>query len=443
MRQHKLRKQIQIAVIGGNGFIGRALIHRLSGYDNLKIFSLDKGDLSIYIDTSKSRAIIEQITVDLSFPGEIEAFIHVHPIDVIIYAAGHEHPTDGLSNSVMDTIKSIEVLQQTLNGLTSIDLEPDEEMPYFLYLSSWSVYGPQDSYPILEGTKEYPGNYSGIIKLLEEDLVRRYCAKANTPCCIVRPTEVYGKHHPKEIGTKFWPGYVTFYTDLIAKKLDIIEVPSPDTKLDLVNINYVTKVLVELIKGKKEGIFNISSGQTITMMELVHKVREAYGEGFQGSIVPSNSLEIENMQVDCTKISELVPYDYTKYNLDSFIKAYLPVRRFEIAKQMAIEEAMKEPVLLDAASFEAMKEHNERKKRRTISYRKIKEIAGRKFFEIKVGNIQSRSQDLLGDEYTKDKIEYEKSSMDETPLLLDEDVQLEEKKKIKKKRYEKVLELKK
>lgn len=444
MRAHKLKNQIQIAVIGGNGFIGRALIHRLSGYDNLRIFSIDKGDLSIYIDTSKSRAIIEQIFVDLSKTDTMSSFLFNHPVDVIVYAAGHEQPTDGLTDCVESLIDTSKVLNSTLKGLSNTNIdEQNEEMPYFLYLSSWSVYGPQDKYPISEGAKEYPGNYGGMIKLLEEDLVRRYCTKAKAPYCIVRPTEVYGRYNPKELSTRRWPGYVTNYVNQIARKIETIEVPSPDTKLDLININYLTKILVELIKGKKEGVYNVASGKTVTMMELVYKIADAYGDGFKGSILPSKSLEIEDMYLDASKIYDLVPYDHNKYDLDSFIKSYLPIRRFEIAKQMAIEEAMKEPVLLDATSFGAMKAYERRKSNRRISYRKIKDIAGQKFFEIKVGNIQARSENLLGDEYTKDKLEYEKTKFDESPLILEEDIKPEVPKKQKRRYNKKRLELKK
>lgn len=396
MRIHALRGNLHVAVIGGNGFVGRAIIHRLSGYKNLRIFSIDKRQHGVVIDTANSKAIISQIQADVSSADFIKTWLITHPVDVVIFAAGYENPTDGLGRSIDDTTALLG-LNKTLQALQFMDLTKEEDKPYFLYLSSWAVYGKQGRKPVTEVAKEYPSNYVGLNKVLGEDLVRRYCSRANIPWAIVRPTEIYGRKNYKELqDSTFWHGYLNFYLDKIIKKEKEIEVWSPTTQVDLVNINYVTAVIRELIQNKVTGVYNIASGNVIKMLDLVKLLVECYGEAPHSlQIKTSKKLHIENMNLDCRKVTNLLPYPHDKYCLKNFIMDYIPIRRYEIGKSMAIEQALTEPVILDPTSKDALAEYQLRQDRRKLEYQTIKEIAGDEFFRIKIGHIQKRAQELL------------------------------------------------
>ena len=423
MRKHRLRDKLQIAVIGGNGFIGRAVIHRLSSYDNLRIFSIDKREHHVPIDTSKAKSIIQQVQIDVGNEGAISSWLASYPVDVIIFCAGYEHPTDGLSVSSLEDTKALLALHRTLAGLPSMELDPEEDRPYFLYISSWSVYGPHGKKLIDEGTKEYPANHAGMNKLLCEDLVKRMCSKFGSQFCILRPTEVYGKHHHRELSNRrFWPGYLSYYVDKVVNKQQEIELFSPKALIDLIPINYLSKVIVECVRDRVEGTFNVSSGNPIPLEELFNKIVDAYPQPLTLKVKKSKRLKIEDMKISNSKINKVVKFTPDKYNLDSFIKAYIPLRQYEIGKQMAIEEALKEPVTLDMASIQAKEEFNKRKTKRTLAYKKIKEVAGPQFFKIKVGRIQERSQELLGEEYLKDKAiaeTFEKVTIDKEVIELE------------------------
>lgn len=425
MRKHRLRDKVQIAVIGGNGFLGRAIIHRLSSYENLRIFSIDKREHGVSIDTSKSKAIIQQITMDVGNEGAISSWLATYPVDVIVFCAGYEHPTDGLSASAVEDTKALMALHRTLAGLPSMELDPSEDRPYFLFVSSWSVYGPQKKKLIDEGAKEFPANHSGMNKLLCEDLVKRMCTKFGSPFCILRPTEVYGRRHFKELSNRrFWPGYLAYFVDKVVKREKEIEIFSPNALIDLVPVNYFTKVVVEFIKDKKEGIYNISSGNPIRLEDLFNKIVDSHpAEELQIQIKKSKRLKIEDMKLSNSKVTDLVPYNKEKYDLGKFLKAYLPVRQYEIGKQMAIEQALKEPVTLDIAALQAKSEFEKRKKKRALGYKKIKEVAGPQFFKLRVGRIQERSQELLGEEYIKDKLiaeTLEKVTIDQDVISFEE-----------------------
>lgn len=427
MRSHNLRNSVQIAVIGGNSFLGRAIIHRLSSYYNLRIFSLDPNPYKVAINTEGEGAIIEQITLDVCNESAIRSWLISRPVDIIIYAAGIENITDGLAADSLKETSALVGLHNVLSSISNMDLESYEDLPYFMLVSSWTVYGPQKKNKLsTENTIETPANHTGMHRLVGEDLTRRFCSKYSIPFSILRPTEVYGKLHHKELGNLFsWPGYLAYYAERILRKQSPLEVFSPKTKLDLVNINYFTKVVVELLKDKTEGTFNIASGNTITIEELVKTISFIYGEPTDLVINKSHPLKIEDMAIDPSKAHKLVPYDGVKYQLESFIKAYLPARRYEIAKGMAIENILTEPVTLDMASVKAMEAYEKRSKKRLIEYNKIKEVAGGQFFNLKLGRIQERTKEFLGEKYEVEKLEAEKKEKelekDKLSLLLEDE----------------------
>lgn len=407
MRSHNLRGGIQIAVIGGNGFLGRAIIHRLSGYPNLRIFSIDKRTHGVHIDTSKSKAIIEQIQMDIGNEGAIRGWLMTHPVDVVIFLAGFENPTDGLSVTFVQDTKALYGLTQAIMAIQDMHLEDYEERPYFMYVSSWSVYGPSKGIQ-KEDSKEFPANYTGMSRLMAEDLVKRVCTKAKAPYCILRPSEIYGKRNNKELrDRRYWPGYLNYYLDKIVRREEVINIFSPDTKIDLVNINHFTKVVRNFIENKVEGIYNISSGNTIKIKELVETLIGYYenNDNCPSKLEYRKDLKIEHMNLCNKKVEDLVPYDHDKYILEDFIKDYIKVRRYEIAKDMAIEDALSEPILIDMASLQAKESFEARKVRRKLAYGKIKEIAGEEFFKIKVGRIKERYEKLIDLEVTPELLE--------------------------------------
>lgn len=395
MRSHSLLGKFQVAVIGGNGFLGRAIIHRLSGYKNLRIFSIDKRTHGVSIDTSKSKAIIQQITMDVGNEGAIQGWLAGHPVDAIIFAAGVEDITEGLGYTFKDETKALLGLENTLTAINEMNLEAEEPRPYFMYLSSWSVYGP-NKLPASEGTREFPGNYAGMLKLAAEDLVKRLSSRAGAEYCIVRPTEIYGRRHYRELSNrKYWTGYLAYYVDKVVRREESLDVFSPDTLVDLVSINYFTKIIVTLLEQGATGVYNISSGSTISIKDLVSRILSKYADlSYTPTVVYKKHPKIEHMRVASDKTWSLVPYDASKYDLEKFLEDYIKVRRLEIAKAMAVESALKEKVTYDSASLEAAKALKERQLTRKVVYERIKSVAGEQFFKLGVGNIAKRYDKL-------------------------------------------------
>lgn len=397
IRAHHLRDRIHIAVIGGNGFIGRTLIKALSTQENLRIWSLDKRQHHIIIDTKGSKAIIEQVNMDVSTPS-INSWLATRPMDMVVYLAGYESPTDGLGETVPD-VNALKALVNTVNAFKSIRTPHEDDLrPYFLYVSSCSVYGENNIDVSSERDLLVPANYSGMGKMYCEDILSRMLNKLNVPWCVLRPTEVYGRKHHKELRDhSFWPGYLHYYLDGIVSRREAMEVFSPEAKVDLIHVNYLCEVIVDCLTKYRTGIYNVASGNHISIAELVGRIQTAYGEDSITKLLPSNNLKIEDMTITTGVIGEEVPYKHTKYPLNKFLDQYIPIRRLEVANDMAIESILSENRLLDTTATAAMEYFEKRKELRTIEYQKIREIAGPEQFKyIRYGRFQDRARELLG-----------------------------------------------
>jgi UDP-glucose 4-epimerase len=395
IHSHHLRDKVHIAIIGGNGFIGRNLIKRLSTYSDVRIWSIDKNRNNIPIDTTGYKAIVEQLNMNVSEPDCIKVFLAARPLDVVIYLASCEAPTDGIGDLKTDS-KAVAAAINTITSYGSIPLyEADDVRPYFMYVSSWSVYGENPSVPWTEESTLIPANYTGMGKMYVEDIIMKYMTALDVPWCILRPTEVFGKKHYTEANRRgYWPGYLHYYLDKVLKREPEIEVISPDTEIDLIHVNYLTKVIVQCISEYRKGIYNVSSGHTTKLFDLVKLIQQQYGSEVS-KLVPSTRLNIENMSVDSSLMQKTMPYEPSKYPVDLFLEKYIPIRRLELAREKAIEEIIKEPKMLDSTAHGAKAYYEGRKEKRILAYKEIKEIAGENFKYIRYGRFQERARELL------------------------------------------------
>lgn len=403
IKSHNLLNKLHIAVIGGNGFIGRHFIHRLANQESLRIWSLDTRKHNVFLGLKDHKAIIHQVQMDVSIDGSFQMWLAANDVDIVVYCAGCDSPTDGLHYNYGEEVRTLKALSEVLNTFEYLHKgDADRQLPYFIYLSSATVYGTNRRKISTEKDPLFPANYSGMIKMTAEDLIGRVTAKLNIPSVILRLSEVYGRHHHKELRQPGqWRGYLQYVVDQVVRRQESIDLFSPDTKIDLVNVNYVTKFMADCLVNLRTGVYNIGSGQATSLRELYSTIKQSYGETSPSTLAPSRRLRVEDQLIDVSKSHSLVPYDHEKYNLEKFIEAYIPVRRYEIAKDMAISMIMSQKYTLDTTAYGAVDAYYERQRDRTLKLGYIREIAGPEFEKIDYGRFQERAKLLLSGEENK------------------------------------------
>lgn len=400
LNPHAISGKIKIAVIGGNGFIGRHFVYRLLNKENLIVYSLDSNISKNYIHIPKdSKFILNQISLDVCAPGVIQNFLIANNIDVVVYCVGAESPVMGIADSHVVEAKSVTGLINTLAGTVNTIVPEAQKKPYFIYLSSASVYGDNRKKYSNEQDILRPTNYTGMLKSAAEDLVHQYLQTHGHDYCILRLPEVFGRQTHislEDMDKGIWRGYLAYYTDLLIRRADTVEVYSPNTKYDLVHVNYVAKFIADSIVKRRTGTYNVGSGDSYTLIDIIKCIKDFLPDSIT-KIEKTQRLSIPNSLLDCSKAHSEVPYE-GNYELEDFIKDYIPIRRYEIGKGMAIAQILSENFLIDASAYGAKEAVRQRKQKRLENLAKIMEVAGDEFAKIDYGTIQDRSRRLLEDE---------------------------------------------
>ena len=232
----------KILVTGSSGFIGQALVKRLTGSGHLVYeFDLPGGDVTLP-----------------------DAFDHYtkHGVDHIFHLAGKtfvpeswEHPAEFFRVNVMGTIQVLELCRKTGAGLT--------------YISSY-LYGEPDYLPIdeLHPVKSY--NPYSQSKVIADSTCQFYARHFNLPVTIFRPFNAYG------------PGQSSRFLipEIIAKVMDPatpeVEVMDLRPKRDYHYIDDLVDAFMISI-AKPNGIYNLGSGCSISVEEIIRLVMKYTG----------------------------------------------------------------------------------------------------------------------------------------------------------------------
>lgn len=377
IKKHRLptetypKGMLKVAVIGGNGFLGRHFIQRLaSSYKNLDIYSLDSNKYGIYLKNFNNTTTVNQVTMPVHIPGTIKPWLWSHRPDIVVFMAGREGPANGLNRlcNITEDTEALVALMRTLDIVS--DIKPE----YFLYVSSASVYGNHGRKLVDETSKLKPNNHVGQIRVAAEQIVADYCSAMNHRYAIVRPTQIYGRHNWLELlDSNYWPGFVSYYVDRAVEVLeykvtgkkapgdtrnkdDLHYLFTPTSMVDLVHVDYVTEVLEKLCLERAGGIYNISSGAVYSLQEIVETLSLSIQEH---PALPYEELKTERLTynkkditkrshslVASDKIHSVIPYP-PEYSIRNFFDQYVPIRMKEIREHKEYVEAVLKTNVLD------------------------------------------------------------------------------------------------
>ena len=250
---------MRILVTGSRGILGTALTHSLEASGHRVVsFGLPAPPLA---------KVAPLPAEDVRNP---EAVIRAaRGVDGVIHLA---------AISRAEPAESDPMLAESVNaGGTQIVLEAlNEASPHawFILASSREVYGEPDYLPVDENHRLNPKGVYGRTKVEGEQTVRKHAETEGRRAVILRYTNVYGS--PTDYPERVIPSFVT-----AALRGEPLEVRGPDKLLDFLHIDDAVGAVREAIrcleesKGSGFDVFNIASGQGITVGNLAKKVIEA------------------------------------------------------------------------------------------------------------------------------------------------------------------------
>ena len=274
----------RILVTGACGYIGAILCKYLAQQGN-EITALDNHLLENHENWSSlmKEVIIEDIreksTIDNLVNRSFEVVIHLISLD-------HKKSEDS-----PDFISSINVLPtwNLLEKFTKAGLKK------FIYFSTFQVYGKVPSKEITENFNPSPQNSYGLTHLLSENICNYYNKKTSINCINVRLSNNYGSPVFRE-NNCWWLVINDFCKGAFSEK-EIILLSDGSPKRDFIHSSDVCRAVEILVNTDKKNLqnntYHISSGKTLTILELSHTVKSVYKKRYHEDIkviLPDHSI---------------------------------------------------------------------------------------------------------------------------------------------------------
>ena len=301
---------MKILITGGMGFIGLHLVDYL----------LKKGNKIIVLDnfSNSNKNLIKKIqNKNLRI---IEG--DVRKIDDIVNSMKNQEIVIHLAAkiSVNESIENPnETFDVNVNGTKNVlKACKQNNIKKLIVASSAAVYGEGDKkIKIKEEKKKNPISPYGESKMKMEEEIEKNNSSNEMDYIILRFFNIYGIGQTSE-----YAGVITKFLEKI-KKNQSLTITGDGTQIrDFVSISDVICSINNAIGYNKSGIFNIASGNEITINELANLMIELCGEKLNIKNIADKQGEIKYSQADTLLAKQKLGY-ISKINLKEGIKKLL------------------------------------------------------------------------------------------------------------------------
>lgn len=277
-------------ILGGNGFVGSSIAKRL--VDNgMSVVIMDRS----YPNIKNIGSILNDIEyVEADFFNNKILSKNLHDVKNVFHCITSTYPGNANDNPIYDietniigTIKLLELLRYT-----SIKL--------FFMSSGGTVYGKPEYLPIDELHPTNPICSYGICKLTIEKYLDMYNLLYGLDYCIFRLSNPYGEIQDPRSGV----GAIRIFLDKIYNNKTIIVRGNGESTRDYVYIDDVVDIIMLALHANlKYRIYNIGSGENVSINKLLKMIRNTVGKDFRVQYKDKGLFDIEDNYLNINRIS--------------------------------------------------------------------------------------------------------------------------------------------
>ena len=308
----------KILVTGGTGFIGSHTVVELqnSGYEVVIVDNLSNSNAMMVDNIEKITGIRPAFEeIDCCDKPALEGVFAKYPgIEAIIHFAASKAVGESVQKPLMYYRNNI------LSLINILELMPQYDVKGIIFSSSCTVYGEPDCPPVTEESPIKPAlSPYGNTKQINEEIVRDTVASGSPISAILlryfnpigaHPTAFIGEM-PNGVPQNLVP-YLTQTAIGIRQQLTVFgdDYGTPDGScirdyiyvVDLAKAHVVAmdRILSDKQKEKVE-VFNIGTGQGVSVLELIHTFEAATGVKLNYKIGPRRAGDIEKVWADPAK----------------------------------------------------------------------------------------------------------------------------------------------
>lgn len=259
----------QVLITGGAGFIGSHSADTLLGqgfavrvldnfsngkHANLNASALADGRLS-FIDGDVRDAAV----VDAAVMG----------VDAVLHLAAQV----SVPRSVADPVESS--THNIAGFLNVLDAVRRHKIPRMVYASSAAVYGVPEALPLTEANSARPLSPYGLEKFINDQYAALYRELYGVSSVGMRYFNVYG---PRQDPKSPYAGVISKFADGLegAKALRVFGDGSQTR--DFVYVGDVARANALALQADVTGVLNVGTGTSVTLLELIDAMKEAFGK---------------------------------------------------------------------------------------------------------------------------------------------------------------------
>lgn len=275
-------------LIGGSGFIGKNMVRCLHQVYNITVF--DK-----YIDEQYFNQYPKVKTVELNLstefiPEEYNSPSFIINLASIVTAERDLSLFDGLITS------NLKVLLNLYERY-----KDNKTLKLFIQFGSSEEYGSNGS-PFREDQREEPNSPYALIKQLTTNTALMLYKNYGFPTMVVRPGNLFG---PGQNNAKFIPYVIE---QLRANKP--LNVTPCEQKRDFIYVDDFANSVQYILENHNNcigEIINVSSGESISLKEIIENLRTVLGSNSQINYgaIPYRENEVMDLKCDITKLQKI------------------------------------------------------------------------------------------------------------------------------------------
>lgn len=316
----------KILVTGGAGFIGSNFcnLHK----ERFEVTALDNlflGDV---------RNLDPEIRFIEGDAGKMEDLDQVGPVDYVLHLAGTSSAPmfmgDGLIDGYVNSVKSF---------VTVLEWARKHQVKKVLYASTSSLYG-NNPLPLLETQHVTPPNHYAVTKELYENCSRAY-HKVYPAMDIIgfRFMSVYG---PNEEAKGKYANIISQFAWDIARDLPPVIYGDGTQFRDFTNVRDVVQGITLAIETEKilgADVFNIGTGKSTSLNEIVAALNKAFGKNIEPQYIPNPVKEgyVQGQHADIGKITSVLGY-VPKVQLEDGVRDQVANLRMDRIRQTSSDE---------------------------------------------------------------------------------------------------------
>lgn len=223
--------------------------------------------------------------------------------DTILHLAWSTVPLSSERNMGLEWEQDLPLLIKVLKAACA---SPNRERLHFVFFSSGgTVYGnARDGRPSREGDTCAPIGWYGHAKLAAERLVEEYAQRYGLACTILRISNPYGfavpTHKPQ--------GVVPFLLNSARTGAPFSVWGDGSARKDFLYHTDFAAALTKIILMRPPGIFNVSSGESHTVNEVIAAVERTLGKKIAIHHAPANSWDVHDSLLDNAKLCAAIDW---------------------------------------------------------------------------------------------------------------------------------------